>query len=264
VKKIKLTDEQQSIFEKIQNPGGVYSTNFELDKLPVNEELSAPMPSAALVRSIKENGFWGWNPVAVKHFIEDSKGGYKVIAGNRRIMAAREAGLENIPAYVFNEDADPFLITAFIENNTRADNPHTDFHTLKSLQDQGFTVNQIASKTGIRKTTIVKRLRLQNLTPDLLDAYLDSAFTFNTAVKISNWQKELQVKAESVLKAKGKITLQDVSELSQNGAVKQSDALWREKVSQKLEGMRALIPAEEFGVFSAMESLKNEINFGKE
>lgn len=69
-----------------------------------------------LVRSIREQGLL--QPVLVRPLPE---GGYQVVAGERRVRAAREAGLEEVPALVVEADDAEAYLMALAENAARSD-----------------------------------------------------------------------------------------------------------------------------------------------
>ncbi len=114
---------------------------------------------AELVASVGRHGIV--QPVVVR----PRDGGYELIAGERRWRAAREAGLESLPALVKDADDQRSLQIALIENIQREDlNPIEEAGAYKSLLDEyGLTQAAIAEIVGKNRTTVANALRLLGL-----------------------------------------------------------------------------------------------------
>jgi len=92
-------------------------------------------------------------------------GGFTIIAGERRWRAAREAGLERVPAIVRDTtDAEAFEL-ALVENIQREDlNPIEEadaYHRL--ISEHGLTQEELARRVGRERPTIANSLRLLRL-----------------------------------------------------------------------------------------------------
>lgn len=113
-----------------------------------------------LIESIKEKGII--QPVTVRRIA----GGYELIAGERRVRASIEAGLEKIPAYILDisNDAD-MLELAIIENIQREDlNPIEVALGYRRLIDEcNLTQEDVAAKVGKDRSTVTNFLRLLKL-----------------------------------------------------------------------------------------------------
>lgn len=109
-----------------------------------------------LATSIKEHGVL--QPVVVSR----AGGRYRLIAGERRVQAARLAGLATIPAVVREDAAHSPLELALIENLQRTDlNAIEEAHAYRALLEQhGLTQDDIAARVGRNKSTISNTLRL--------------------------------------------------------------------------------------------------------
>jgi ParB family chromosome partitioning protein len=101
--------------------------------------------------------------------------GYQLIAGERRWRAARQAGLERIPAIVREASDAESLELALVENLLREDlNPMEESEAYRHLLDQfGWTQEQLAQRIGRDRTSIANSLRLLRL-PDEIQADLRS------------------------------------------------------------------------------------------
>ncbi len=114
----------------------------------------------SLADSIRINGVL--QPVLLK---SETGGGFILIAGERRLRAAKLAGLETIPAVLKDLDEDRFLEVALIENIQREDlGPIETAKALRQLvRDFHLTQAEVASRLGKPRTTVTNFLRLLEL-----------------------------------------------------------------------------------------------------
>lgn len=128
---------------------------------------------AGLAASIREHGVL--QPVLVTEVLD----GYQLIAGERRVRAARLAGLERIPALVRQlADLDQ-LEVALVENLQRADlDPIDEATAYRQLIDEfGLTQERVAERVGRARATIANTLRLLDLHADVQSAIADGRLT---------------------------------------------------------------------------------------
>ena len=121
-----------------------------------------------LAESIKEFGII--HPIVVSKTIKNTdfgtSVGYQLIAGERRLIAAKKAGLERIPAIVRKMSTPKMkLELALIENIQRSDlNPIEASRAYAKLQDEfGLTQKEIAIKVRRSRESIANTMRLLNL-----------------------------------------------------------------------------------------------------
>lgn len=128
---------------------------------------------ATLAASIREHGVL--QPVLVMETVQ----GYQLVAGERRLRAARAAGLERVPAIVrqFGEQAQ--LEIALVENLQREDlDPIEAAHGFRRLINEfGFTHEQIAERVGRARSTVANMLRLLDLAPIVQQTVIDRVLT---------------------------------------------------------------------------------------
>lgn len=119
-----------------------------------------------LVRSIRDNGVL--QPVLVRKNGER----YELIAGERRLRAAREAGLTALPAVVREVSDEQMLEVALIENTQRADlNPIERARAYRELMLRfQLTQDEAAARVGLERSTVANFIRLLDLPPDIQDA----------------------------------------------------------------------------------------------
>lgn len=116
-----------------------------------------------LKSSIKEKGIL--QPILVR----EKDGGYEVIAGERRLKAARALNLENVPALVKKVTDQEALVIALIENIQREElNPIEEAEAYKRLIEEfNFSHEAIAQNVGKDRSTITNLLRLLKLSNDI-------------------------------------------------------------------------------------------------
>lgn len=120
-----------------------------------------------LAHSLREIGVL--QPVLVRPAGEDR---FELIAGERRVRAARLAGLEEIPAVVRESRDSELLTEALVENLHRTDlNPLEEAAAYQQLlEDFGMTHEALAGKLGKSRSAISNALRLLNLPVSLQQA----------------------------------------------------------------------------------------------
>jgi ParB family chromosome partitioning protein len=98
-------------------------------------------------------------------------GRYELIAGERRWRAAREAGLQTVPAIVRDESEAERLQTALIENMAREDlNPVDEARACAALvEDLGLKKKELARRLGRSRPSISNLIRLLDLPDEALD-----------------------------------------------------------------------------------------------
>ena len=151
-----------------------------------------------LTQSISENGIL--SPLIVRP-IENNE--YEVISGHRRLHAGIKAGLDKVPALIYEMDRDAAVI-ALVDNNLHRDNvlpsERASAYKMKmeALSHQGkrtdLTLEQVAPKLSteiigesenISKDTVKRYIRLTNLLPKLLEYVDEGRIAFTPAVELS-------------------------------------------------------------------------------
>jgi len=128
-----------------------------------------------LANSIREFGII--QPLVVTKVFKETDSGtdvtYQLIAGERRLMAAKKVGLRTVPAVVKQVSMDrERLELAIIENIQRENlNPLEAARSYARLQDEfGLTQREIAIRMGKSRETIANTLRLLNLPSEVQKA----------------------------------------------------------------------------------------------
>ena len=120
-----------------------------------------------LTNSIKERGVI--QPIIVRKSNSENSN-YEIIAGERRWLAARKAGLHDIPVIVTEADDLKSLEFAIVENVQRNDlNPLEEAQGYKRLIDEfSYDQEKVSKFIGKSRSYITNSLRLLNLPTDVL------------------------------------------------------------------------------------------------
>jgi len=150
-----------------------------------------PEQMEELTASIKENGIL--QPLTVR---ELEGGDFELIAGERRLRAAKDAGLETVPVYILSVDADVEMMEyALVENIQRVD--------LKPLEKaEGYAIlsgkydlsqDDIAKRVGKSRPAIANALRLLKLPPEIKSSLNSGKISTGHALAILGLRKSLQM-----------------------------------------------------------------------
>ena len=150
-----------------------------------------------LTESIRKNGVMQ-NLTVVPS--ETEKDRYLVVIGNRRMEAAKKAGLAEVPCVISFMNHREQIATMLEENMQRADlTLYEQAQGFQMMMDLGYSVKEIGDKTGFSETTVSRRLKM---------AELDRK-TFQKAVGMQ-------------------ITMDDLDRLGQLESVKERNAILKE------------------------------------
>jgi ParB family transcriptional regulator, chromosome partitioning protein len=119
-----------------------------------------PETLAELTKSIIEKGVI--QPITVRRV----EGGYQLVTGERRLRAAQNAGLSQIPTYIIAVDSDEEMLELALIENIQRDtlNPIEISHAYKRLVDEcHLTQEEVADKVGKDRTTVANFIRLLKL-----------------------------------------------------------------------------------------------------
>jgi ParB family transcriptional regulator, chromosome partitioning protein len=121
--------------------------------------------TAGLAESIRAQGII--QPVVLR---PRAAGGYELVAGERRWRAAREAGLQTLPALVRDAADRDALLLGLVENVAREElTPIEEARAFAVLVDEfELSLGDIAERVGASKPAVSNRLRLLELSDDVL------------------------------------------------------------------------------------------------
>ena len=109
----------------------------------------------------KEEALSTWDPNAW------DPTGYTVVIGNRRMEAAKAAGLKEVPCVVSDMDYRTQIATMLEENMQRADlTVYEQAQGFQMMMDLGYRPEEISERTGFSETTVRRRLKMAELDKD--------------------------------------------------------------------------------------------------
>ena len=144
-----------------------------------------------LTDSIRANGIL--QPLTVRD-LDDGK--FELIAGERRLRSAREAGLDTVPVYILSVEADVEMMEyALIENIQRVDlNPIEEAEGYAILCGKyNLDQEEIAKRVGKSRPAIANSLRLLKLPPEIKSALKSGDISAGHARAILGVRKSLQM-----------------------------------------------------------------------
>src|SRR6266849_1609155 len=129
--------------------------------------------------------------------IEDEK--YEVIAGARRLRAAKLAALEEVPVRVV-ELSDAACVETQLVENIQRENAHPleeafAFHGLLHTDGLQYNIASLAAKTGKSPTFVATRLRLVELHPSIAEVFLADEIGVGHALEIAKLPQQEQQRA---------------------------------------------------------------------
>ncbi len=150
-------------------PAGAELIRLPLDAIHPNPKQPRrrfePEATAGLASSLRHQGVL--QPVVVR---PRAAGGYELVAGERRWRAAREAGLETLPALVRETDDRDTLLLSLVENVAREDLSAVEEARAYALLVDEFelSLGELAERVGRSKAGVSNRLRLLELPEEVL------------------------------------------------------------------------------------------------
>lgn len=200
-----------------------------------------------LVESVRENGVI--EPILCR---PDGEGGYQVVSGHRRQMAAMLAGLTEVPVTV--RDLPDYAATIImVDSNLHRPHIHPSEKAfafkmkLEALEEKralGLLVSDgrratemVGEETGDNYRNVMRYLRLTELTPKLLELVDSGRLKFHPAVELSYLKPTEQETLYTAIAETGKYP-----SLTQAKAIRQmsrNSALDKGKVLQFLRGEKA-------------------------
>lgn len=142
---------------------------------------------AELSESIKQLGII--QPITVRKINENQ---FQLISGERRLKAAKMAGLNTIPSYVREANDQEMLEMALVENTHRQDlDPIEIAISYQRLIDEcNLTQEQLSERIGKNRSTIANFLRLLKLSPEIQAGLKQNKISVGHARALINIQDE--------------------------------------------------------------------------
>jgi ParB family chromosome partitioning protein len=153
------------------------SINIDVDAIRPNPQQPRrsfdPDALRELSASIREHG------VITPVLVVKDEDGFVLIAGERRLRAARQAGLQRIPAVIRTASDQERLSLALVENIQRSDlNAIDEALGYRRLMDEfGLTQEQVAQRVGRSRPSIANGLRLLDVAPEVQQAVVNGSIS---------------------------------------------------------------------------------------
>jgi ParB family chromosome partitioning protein len=131
-----------------------------------------------LAQSIRERGII--QPISVRQF----GAGFQLIAGERRLRAARKAQLATVPAIVLDVSSDEELMEISLVENVQRENlnPIEEARAYRALMEECYlTQEEVAQRVGKDRSTVANILRLLNLASEVREALAAGGITMGHA-----------------------------------------------------------------------------------
>lgn len=142
-----------------------------------------------LAASIREVGIL--QPLVVR----STESGFELIAGERRLRAAREAGLDRVPVLIRHAADNESMELALVENLQREDlNPLETAAAYQALMEGfGLSKEQLAGRLGKSRAAVTNTLRLTQLPARIRQMVLDGRLSEGHARALLGLQSEQQM-----------------------------------------------------------------------
>ncbi len=149
-----------------------------------------------LTGSVRENGVL--SPLIVRP-LEDTEHEYEVISGHRRLHAAERAGMQSVPAFIYEIDRDEAAVMVVDSNLHRehilpSEKAFAYKLKMEALAHQGKTSRQVGEKWSVAQVSeaanesqrqVHRYIRLTKLVPELLQVMDEGRIAFSVGVELS-------------------------------------------------------------------------------
>ncbi len=178
-----------------------------------------------LADSIKEHGVF--QPIIVK---KSTIKGYEIIAGERRVKAAKIAGLDTIPAIVRDFSDQDMMEIALLENLQRENlNSIEEAMAYKSLLDSlGITQEELSKRLGKSRSHVTNMIGLLNLPEEVKDMIIEGKISQSHARILSKMDEK-----EEVIKLANKIVNDGLNVRDLEAVSKTTDIHKNHKINRK-------------------------------
>jgi len=166
-----------------------------------------------LIASVKEKGVL--QPILVR----EKDGGYEVIAGERRLRAARALNMEEVPVVIKEVSDQEALVLALIENIQREElNPIEEADAYKRLlEDYSFTQEDVARSVGKDRSTISNILRLLKLPEEIQRSIAKGAISEGHARALLSVENKRELKQLFEYSIKKGLSVRELEQLVKTG-----------------------------------------------
>ena len=212
-----------------------------------------------LAESIKNYGVF--QPIIVKKSIK----GYDLIAGERRVRAAKLAGLEKIPAIIKDFSDELMREIALLENLQRENLTAIELAwAYKGLIDSlHITQDELATRLGKSRSSITNILGLLNLPSSVQNMVLDGKLSMGHARELSKFDDSEKVKEFAKKIVDDNLSVRDIEEIGKNAEIKKKNPITKVNVDTKYSYLEKEL-SEYFGSKVVISNKKINIKFSND
>ena len=224
--------------EELEKRGGKYIVDVEVKRLKDNPNNKFHKIDGekweVFVASIKEYGIM--QPIIVRPVGRENRlDTLEIIAGHNRVRAAKEVGLDRVPAIISDADDVDASVIIGITNNQRENTTDLEWgwayrntyetikrpsgrkiengHQTGDQKNKGKKTEEIvAEKYGVGRGTIQRKMRLTYLEQQLLQLYESKKITQDIAIELSYLSSVEQINIAS-LNADGELNIDNIKEI---------------------------------------------------
>ena len=174
---------------------------------------------AALAGTLREHGLLQPILVAAMPSVAGATQ-YRLIAGERRLRAAKLAGLAEVPCIVRRAAGGELLELALVENLHRADlNPVERASAYRELTDRfGLSQQEVADRVGEPRATIANHLRLLALCEEVRELILSGDLSFGHAKVLAGVMDDVELQKTLAKRcAEERLSVRQLEELVRGG-----------------------------------------------
>ena len=159
-----------------------------------------------LTASIREHGIF--QPIIVKRSIK----GYEIIAGERRVRAAKKAGLDKVPAIIRDLDDGQMMEIALLENLQRENlNAIEEALAYKAMLDKfAITQDELSSKVGKSRSHVTNILGLLRLPAEVQEMVANNTISMGHARVLSKLEDNDKIIALAHEIVNNKLPVRDI------------------------------------------------------
>jgi len=202
-----------------------------------------PESLSELSESIREHGVI--QPLIVSRPQTPGSAPYQLIAGERRLLAARQAGLARVPVIVKEASSQALLELALVENLQRQDlGPLEEAAAFKRLGEEfELTQEQIADRVGRSRSAVANSLRLLSLSEEIQKSLARGEITAGHARALLGIEDADERRTAWRRIVEGRLTVRDAESLSKGGGRLRSRSTTPKRRSADIEALEEQLRA---------------------
>ena len=205
-------DTQSEIINTTQKTASIGDLNRNRFQPRINFD---KMKISELAASIKKNGLI--QPIAVREDENDHER-YEIVAGERRWLAAQEAGLHEVPIVVLNLNNNEALEVAIVENIQREDlNVIEEARGYLRLKEEfGYDQDKISQFMSKSRSHISNTIRLLSLPKDIIAMLDEGLITAGQARPLVGLSNASQIAEEIISRRLSSRMVEDLTRKTKN------------------------------------------------